>query len=397
MQHGWRAFKTLISLAAAASAAIAIGACGSANSAGNANTLLNQTFGGSHKVDSGVLSLNLTVDTAGSSTLSGPITLTFGGPFQSRGAGKLPASNFTVSGSALGQTASVGIISTGSAGYLTLQGRHYKMPQATFQRLESSFAQITSSQGGSGSGTLSKLGIQPLHWLTHPTIVGTESVGGTQTTHIHSGVNVNALLNDLNTFLQRASSLGATGTSALRSGLSPATRNKIAAEVRNPGVDIWTGNSDKTLRRLTIALTLPVTGKTSQELGGMTSADVSLTIGYSDLNQPQTITAPTALRPYSEFQAKVRAFLQEIQGVTGQSLGGAASGGSAGGGSGSSGSSGSSSSANSGSGATSATGTGTAGGSGSASGVTRYSQCIQAAGGDVAKMQRCASLLGSGG
>ena len=30
------------------------------------------------------------------------------------------------------------------------------------------------------------------------------------------------------------------------------------------------------------------------ELGGMTSADIRLTLQYADLNQPQTITAPTA-------------------------------------------------------------------------------------------------------
>jgi hypothetical protein len=382
MHYGRSAFRILVVIALAAIAAVLIGACGSASSSGNANTLLGQTFSGSHKVNSGVLNLNLTIDPAGSSTLSGPITLSFSGPFQSRGTGQLPASNFTISGSALGQTVSVGIISTGTAGYVTLQGANYQMPQATFQRLESSFSQLTSSQRGSGSGTLSELGIHPLHWLAHPSVVGTESVGGVPTTHIHAGVNVPGLLNDLNTFLRRASSLGATGTSALRSGLSPATRNKIAAEIRNASVDIWTGNSDKTLRRLIIALTLPVSGKTSQELGGMTSADLSLTMQYSDLNQPQTITAPTSLRPYSEFQAKVRAFLQEVEGVAGQSFGGTLGGRSGGAGGGTSLSGG---------------GTGTNGASGTASGVTRYSQCIQAAGGDVAKMQRCASLLGSGG
>ena len=37
-------------------------------------------------------------------------------------------------------------------------------------------------------------------------------MGGAQTTHIHAGVNVPALLNDLNTLLERASSLGVSGT-----------------------------------------------------------------------------------------------------------------------------------------------------------------------------------------
>jgi hypothetical protein len=352
----------------ALAAAIALAACGTASSgsSGNPKTLLSQTFSGSHKVSSGKLSLSLTIDPAGSNTLSGPITLSFGGPFQTRGSGKLPESNFTVSASALGRSVSLGILSTGTAGYVTLQGTSYQMPQATFQKLESSFAQLASSGGSnSNSGTLSKLGIQPLHWLTNPSIVGTENVGGAQTTHIHAGVNVPALLNDLNTVLQRASSLGVSGSSALKSGMSAATRQKIAAAVKNPSVDVWTGTSDHTIRRLTIALTLPVTGTTSTQLGGMTSADLNLTMQYSDLNQPQTITAPTSVRPFSEFQAKVAAFVQQLQGAAGGLLGGGSSSG----------------------------GTST----GSSSNVTKYSQCIQKAAGDVSKMQKCASLLGSSG
>ena len=373
MHHRRTALITLLVLVAA----VAVAACGSATSgsSGNPNTLLSETFSGSHKVSSGKLSLSLTIDPAGSSTLSGPITLSFGGPFQTRGTGKLPESNFTVSGSALGQSVAVGIISTGTAGYVTLQGSSYQLPQATFQKLESSFSQLGAQGGGStsGSGTLSKLGIQPLHWLTNPTIVGTENVGGAQTTHIHAGVNVPALLGDLSTVLQRSSSLGGSATNRLASGLSAATRQKLAAAVKNPSVDVWTGNSDHTIRRLTIALTIPVTGKASSELGGMTSADINLTMQYSDLNQPQTITAPTSLQPFSQFQAKVDAFIQGLSGAAGGLIsGGSSAGATAGGGA----------------------GTSTTGSSGN---VQKYSQCIQQAAGDVSKMQKCSSLLGSGG
>ena len=378
MHHRRHAFTGLVMVVLAS---IAVAACGSASSgSSNPNTLLSQTFTGTHKVTSGNLDLTLTVDPSGSSTLSGPITLSFGGPFQTRGAGKLPESNFTVSASALGRSLSLGIISTGTAGYVTLQGTSYRMPQATFQKLESSFAQLTATPGASSkSGTLGKLGIQPLHWLTNPTVVGTENVGGAQTTHIHAGVNVNALLSDLNTVLAKASTLGVSGATALKAGIPAADRSKIAAEIKNPSVDIWTGTSDKTIRRLTINLTLPVTGKTSTELGGVTSADLGLTMQYADLNQPQTIIAPKTVRPFSEFQSKVNSFMQTLQGAAAGALGGA---GSLGGGSSSSGG------ASSGGGTTS---------TGSASSVGSYSQCIQSAGGDVSKMQKCASLLGSGG
>lgn len=358
-------------------ASLGLTACGSASSgSANPNTLLSQTFTGTHKVTSGNLNLTLTIDASGSSLLSGPITLSFGGPFQTRGAGKLPESNFTVSATALGRSVAVGVISTGTAGYVTLQGASYRMPQATFQKLESSFSQLASTPGSSsGSGTLGRLGIQPLKWLTNPTVVGTENVGGAQTTHIHAGVNVNALLTDLNTVLEKASSLGVSGANTLKSGIPAADRTKIASEIKSPSVDIWTGTSDKTIRRLTITLTLPITGKTSSELGGLKSADISLTMQYSDLNQPQTIKAPTTVRPFSEFQSKLNAFVQQLQGAAGGALG-----------SGSSSSSGGSSSGSSG-------GTST----GSSSNVTKYSRCIQAAGGDVGKMQKCAALLGSGG
>ncbi|MBV9367681.1 MAG: hypothetical protein JOY89_25855 [Solirubrobacterales bacterium] len=356
-------------------ASLGVAACGrSAGSSGDPNALLSQTFSGTHKVTSGVLNLTLTINPSGSSTLNGPITLSFGGPFQTRGAGKLPESNFTASASALGHSVSLGILSTGTNGYVTLQGSSYRMPQATFQKLESSFAQLASLPGGgNGSGSLGKLGIQPLHWLTHPTIVGTENVGGAQTTHIHAGVNVPALVNDLNTLLEKASSLGVSGTSSLKSGLPPATRARIAASIENPSVDVWTGKDDKTIRKLTVALTVPVTGNTSTQLGGMTSADITLTMQYSNLGAPQTITAPTTVRPFSEFQAKLAAFLQALQSAAGGALGSS-------GGTGSSGA-----------------GANTSPSTGSASSVQKYSQCIQQAGGDVSKMQQCASLLSSGG
>jgi hypothetical protein len=370
MHHRRTALITLLALVAA----VAVAACGSASSgsSGNPKTLLSETFSGTHKVSSGKLSLSLTIDPAGSSTLNGPITLSFGGPFQTRGSGKLPESNFIISGSAVGESVSLGIISTGTAGYVTLEGSSYQLPQATFQKLESSFAQLGSpGSSSSGSGTLSKLGIQPLHWLTNPTIVGTENVGGAQTTHIHAGVNVPALLNDLNTVLERSSSLGVSATSRLRSGLSAATRQKLAAAVKNPSVDVWTGNSDHTIRRLTIALTIPVSGKASSELGGMTSADINLTLQYADLNQPQTITAPTSLHPFSQFQSKVDAFLGGLSGAAGGLISGGSSAGAT-------------------AGATTTT-------TGSSGNVQKYSACIQKAAGDVGKMQKCSSLLGSGG
>ena len=181
------------------------------------------------------------------------------------------------------------------------------------------------------------------------------------------------LLTDLNTLVKKGSSLGVPKTANLSNGLSASTKAKIAGEVRNTTFDVWTGKDDKLLRKVSIGATLPVTGQTSTQLGGMTSAGIALTIQYSDLNQPQTITAPQTVRPYSEFSSKVDSLVAALQGVTGST--------SSGSGSNSSGSS----SSSSGSGL-----------SGASTTVKRYSKCVSDAGNDVSKMQRCASLLNGG-
>ncbi len=298
---------------------LGVAACGAGGN--QAAALLRQTFAGQHKITSGNLGLNLTITPSGASALKGPLTVSLGGPFQSRGPGRLPQSDFTLAVGTGGGTLSVAVLSTGTRGYVTFQGQSYELPRATFQRLESSFARLGSSPASrTGSGVLAKLGIQPEHWLINPQVVGDEAFGGTNTAHIHAGINVPALLSDLNTFLSHASALGAAGATSLPGGISAATRGRIAGEIHNAGVDVWTGTADKTLRRLDLRLGLDLTGRAAALLGP--AAALRLTMQYAELNQPQSISAPSALLPYSQFQAKLRVLLADLQsGILGASGG----------------------------------------------------------------------------
>ncbi len=386
MHQGNRTLRLALAVLTVAVTALTIGACGSSSGSGDAAKLLQQTFSGSHRVNSGSLNFALTINPSGSSTLKGPITLGFGGPFQSLGTGKLPQSNFNVSVNALGSGGSLGILSTGTAGYVTFQGASYRLPKAAFQRLESSFSQLASPGGSTGSGVLGKLGIQPLHWLVNPQVIGDETVAGAPTTHIRAGINVAVLLSDFNTFLQRASSLGVSGASSFPHGISAASRTRIAGEVRNPSFDVWTGKGDNTIRKLQINVTLPVTGQTSTLLGGLRTAGIGLSMQYANLNQPQTIVAPATTLPYSQFQTKLKALVQGLQSGLGSALSGGSTSSGATGGSGSSGTAGGST----------GSGTSTSPPSGSSSSYQAYSRCIQAAAGDIAKMQQCAPLLSGG-
>ena len=109
----------------------------STSAAGSPTDVLQQTFTGAHPVQSGVLNAALTVTpSGGASFLSGPLTLTVDGPFELGSAGSTPALDLTATIKALGQTGSIGVITTGSTADLTLDGAAYATPAGALAQLE---------------------------------------------------------------------------------------------------------------------------------------------------------------------------------------------------------------------------------------------------------------------
>jgi hypothetical protein len=345
----------------------------STGTSSSAQKLLVKTFDGHHEINSGVISLDIKIVPTGSSTITAPIELSFGGPFSASTAGKLPESDFTVAITAQGQHGSLDLISTGGKGYVSVSGQSYMLPASSFKSIESQFGSLAgagkSSGSKAGAGVFTQLGIQPLDWLSNPQIVtSSATVDGVATTQVHADVDTSAMLRDIDKLLGKAGSVGVSGIGSLPKNISPTTQARITQTLGTPNFDVWTGNSDRIVRKLTVTSTIPVTGQVSSVLGGITSAKVTLSFGYSDINKPQTVTAPTSVKPYSVFQAKVGAVLQTIESgiVTGSLTGG----------------------------------TSTDSGGGTATGIPdvdqKYTDCISKADGDVKKMQKCSSLLGSG-
>ncbi|MDE3133828.1 MAG: hypothetical protein KGL15_07175 [Acidobacteriota bacterium] len=318
-----------------------------------AQRLLVQAFAGHHAIKSGVIGLDLKLAPSGSAALNRPIELSFGGPFTSRGAGKPPASDFTIAIAEGGRHAELQLISAGGKGYITVAGQSYRMPASSFKSLESGFGSLASpgSATGASSGALAKLGIKPLDWLVDPRIVGSANLAGVKTTRIRARLDARALLSDLSRLLGKAGALGIKSSSGtLPRSIPAATQSSIAHALGSPSVSVWTGAADRMLRRLSLTATLPLSGRTRQLLGGLRAATVTLAFEYSHLNQPQTITAPTATQPFSVLRAQLATVLRELDG-----------------------------------------------GLASAAGVAQtYTRCVTAAAGDVAKMQKCSKLVGGG-
>jgi hypothetical protein len=330
------------------------GSSSSSASGSDPEAVLQQTFGANKPIRSGKLDVGLSADLKGLQSLSGPITLRLTGPFQSNGKGELPDFDLAVAIRAAGTSFDVGATATGGKAYLSLQGQAYELGADLVASLRKGFQQSGADASKGGGPSLSSLGIKPLNWLSNPRTVGTEEIGGTQTLHLTSAVDVAKLLEDVNALLARSKSLG-PGSAAVPQGLSADTRSKVQRSIQNATVDIWTGQDDRTLRRMRLAVTLAIPTDVRAAIGGLQSGTIALDIRINELNKPQTVTAPKNVKPLGDFSKALSAL-----------------------GFGASGSSGSSSGSGSGS---------------SSSSASEYSTCLEKAGADVADIQKCAALL----
>lgn len=320
--------------------------------------LLKQTFSGDKQVKSGVLDLSLVVNAQGSSQLSGPLSLRLTGPFESQGKGKLPKFKLSASVSGNGQNLSAGITSTVDKGFVSFQGTDYVISDNVWSQFRKGYEQSQQKASAkSGGKTFSALGIDPGNWLTNPHTAGDGKVGNDDVVRITGGVDVAKMLDDVNTLLEKGSSLGGSAAQNVPNKLTEQQKQEAVKAIQSPAVEIDTGKDDSILRRVLVDfdVNVPKTASASAQ-----SAKVALDLKISDLNNSQDISEPSNPKPFTEL----------LSGLQSLGLGGLGTGSAGSTGSGSSGSSGA-----------------------SADNLKKYSQCIDKAGNDAAKAGKCADLL----
>lgn len=351
VQHRARA---IVALLAAAVVALALAACGGDDSGGggggggDAASLLRQTFSGSHEIRSGKVNARLRVDVDDPS-IRGPVDIAISGPFQSSGADELPQFDLTVDIKAEGQTFAAGLISTSDRAFVEVSGSAYEIPGDLLAELKDSWRrqrQDDSAERRSFAG----LGIDPLKWLVDPKVEGTETVGGVETDHITAGIDVSALLDDFDKALAEVDRQGLADSTGqdVPDRIPADARKEIEEAIRDARFDVWSGTDDHTLRRLRLVVAV----EPEDAKDGPRSLDLELTVELTELNEPQTIKAPSTTRPLQEL-------LGQFQGLLGGALGGSSGGG----------------------------------GSGSSQQFDEYMRCIEERAGDVERQQECADLL----
>lgn len=304
--------RTAVALVALAVCITLLSAC-SGSSAQSPQSLLADTFSGHTAIESGDVNLSFAISAAGSNGATKPLSVRLSGPFQEAGAGKLPHFALQLDLSAAGHALNAGATSTGSALYVELAGTWFSTPQSTYEAIEQGYAQATKPGADAKvHSTFSSLGIEPGRWLSNPTNAGETTVAGESTIHLTASVDIPSFLAEVSKLSQASTALG-LGSAVPGGGgaLSPAIVTELSKSIKAAHVDVYTGKDDHLLRRLEVTATLAGTSQTEALLGGLKNAEVKVLLEFSNLNKPQTISAP----PNPQSPSQLLPALQQLVGV----------------------------------------------------------------------------------
>jgi hypothetical protein len=279
-------------------AAAAIAACGGSshhNAGVNATkpkatpaTLVSQTFSASNAVQSGKLDVTATITLDGVKQLSGqPITLHVSGPF-ARGADNKVSTALTMTLGIASKNINLAVDEVNGAAYVGIGGTFYKLPASATRPPAGATGAVARLKG-----LFTSLGINPKTWLTNPHIVGgTTKVGGVDTDHLTAQVDVPKMIGDLG---KVASQLGGSAASAL-----PTTSlNQLGSAITSAQLDVYTGVADHIIRQIHVAVAFKAPASLATSAGGLTGGSIDFVVTLTDLNQPQTITAPANAQPFT--------------------------------------------------------------------------------------------------
>jgi hypothetical protein len=293
-----RALALVLSLAAG----LLVAACGGAGHRAPAarppaaGVLLAKTFAATSAIDSGQIDLHLAVALTGSGQLAGqPLSLDVSGPFQRDGSGRL-GTDLTITLTKASKTHTLGVDVVDGAVYVGVGGTFYELPSNI---LHARHAGGGGSTGASGiSGLFGALGIDPRSWLTDPHDAGTATIGGVNTAHFTAGVDTQRAVADLSKLIgQRLG--GATGANGPSTSTVTAELQLIASAITSAQLDVYTGTSDHVVRRIHLGVVFTVPSALSALAGGLTGGSLDFDATLTQLNAPQSVSAPANSRPFS--------------------------------------------------------------------------------------------------
>jgi len=275
---------------------VIVAGCGGGSDSNNEDPqqVLDQTFNNPTKITSGKLDLSISGSAEGQQ--SGNFSATISGPFQTDPSDKtaFPQLDLTanVSGSQGGPSISFdgALIATKDNAYVEYQNQAYEVGTAAFQQFETAYAKAAKQNQANGSSSgFSQFGIDPKTWLTNVSNEGTTDVDGTDSIHIHGDADVSKIVTDLQKVSQQ--------TSGSTQQITPDQLKQLTDAVQTASVDVYSNADNHLLTKLDLSLAI---APPSSAGSTVSKIDVDFSITLSDVNQPQTITAPSNAKPLAD-------------------------------------------------------------------------------------------------
>jgi hypothetical protein len=273
---------------------------GSSSNSEDPQQVLDQTFNNPTSITSGKLDLSISGSAEGQQ--SGNFSATITGPFQTDPSDKtaFPQLDLTaiVSGSQGGPSISFNgsLIATKDNAYVEYQDQAYEVGTAAFQQFAQAYAKAAKQNQANGSSSgFSQFGIDPKTWLTNVSNEGTTDIDGTSTIHIHGDADVGKIVTDLQKVSQQTS--GSTTQQ-----ISPDQLKQLTDAVQTASIDVYSGADDHLLRKLAVSLEIAPPSSAGSSISKL-NIDFSVTL--SDVNQQQTITAPSNAKPISDLLSQL--------------------------------------------------------------------------------------------
>ena len=273
--------------------AVGLVSCGGETDQGDVEDLLDRGF--SQSIKSANLKVDARLQLKGSESLDQPVRIQASGPFRTN-SGKLPSADLElkVGTDGGGQTVQTGFLSTGDRAFVKFEDVYYEQPAAQVRAANASIRKA-------GSRSLRSLGLDPRGWLSEAEEKGDERVAGVETNHVSGRLDVSALLNDVNEFVERsgAALTGATGEAPPKP-LSKEDIRRVSEAVDDPSFDVYVGKEDDTIRKVSGRLEFDVPEESRSGLNGIEGGSLEFSVEFADVNGDQEIEAPAKARPLAE-------------------------------------------------------------------------------------------------
>jgi hypothetical protein len=274
--------------------ALALASCGGGNDQEDVQSLLDKAF--SSSIQSANLNLDATIQVKGSPGLEKPLRITATGPFRTN-TDKIPSADIElkIGNDGGGQTITTGFLSTGDRAFVKFQDVYYEQPRSQVAKANASLAQNKSKRG-----SLRGLGLDPRTWLASAKDVGEDEIAGVKTRHIAGTLDVESVMRNLNEFVRRSGkTLGQTTGQTPPQPLSTEDIHMVADVVHDPTFNVYVGEDDDIIRRLSGKVDFDVPEANQASLGGIKSGSIEFKVEFADVNGDQQIEAPAHARSLS--------------------------------------------------------------------------------------------------